>query len=144
MKHAWLQCRAKPLSAEELQLLTKFNSIGGVSLAFTERVMKEYKSLQRSSLHLNAKNIFTGAIGQVVKQVRPASDVPDGGDVPTLFAKLFPVAVKVFGIQASDPRDAGSDNKEWIQKLIDDNTYTYHDCAKYEKVCSLTLILNLF
>ena len=113
--------------------------------------MKEYKQLQTSPLHLNARNLFSAAIGQfvsplhlnarnllstaigqVVKQAK--DDAPGKGDVKELFRRLFPLCVKVFQIPPSGAREVEA-CPEAIQKLIDDNAYTYDDCVKYPEVC---------
>ena len=138
-KRRWGRCRAPPLSAHELDLLTK-NYKQKCPLAFTERCMKEYKELQTSPLHLNARNLFSAAIGQVVKQAK--DDAPAEGNVKVLFDKLFPLCVKVFEIPPSGARQVDA-TPESIQKLIDDNSYTYHDCATYQKVCICLLIFRI-
>ena len=130
-KRKWGRCRAPPLSAQELHLLTEFNEYK-CPFVFTERCMKEYKQLQSSPLHLNARNLFSAAIGQVVKQAK--DDVPAEGNVKVLFARLFPLCVKVFDIPPSGAREVHA-SPEAVQKLIDDDAYTYHDCAKYPEVC---------
>ena len=95
--------------------------------------MKEYKQLQKSPLHLNARNLFAAAIGQVVKQAK--DDAPGNGDVKELFGRLFPLCVRVFQIPPSGAREVEA-SPEAIQQLIDDNAYTYHDCVKYPEVCA--------
>ena len=116
--------------------------------------MKEYKELQTSPLHLNARNLFSAAIGQFVKHVSPLhfnalnllstaigqvvkqakADAPGNGDVKELFGRLFPLCVKVFQIPPSGAREVEA-SPEAIQQLMDDNAYSYHDCVKYPEVC---------
>ena len=152
-KKKWGRCRAPPLSGNELHLLTQLNE-HKCPWAFTERCMKEYKELQTSPLHLNARNLFSAAIGQFVKHVSPLhfnalnlfstaigqvvkqakADAPGNGDVKELFGRLFPLCVKVFQIPPSGAREVEA-SPEAIQQLMDDNAYTYHDCVKYPEVC---------
>ena len=129
-KKNWGRCRAPPLSGQELHLLTQLNDYT-CPFVFTERAMKEYKQLQSSPLHLNARNLFAAAIGQVVKQAK--GDAPAKGNVKELFDRLFPLCVKVFQIPPSGAREVEA-SPEAVQKLINDNAYTFHDCVKYPKV----------
>ena len=62
------------------------------------------------------------------------ADAPGNGDVKVLFGRLFPLCVKVFQIPPSGDREVEA-SPGAIQKLIDDNSYTYHDCVKYLEVC---------
>ena len=129
-KKNWGRCRAPPLSGQELHLLTQLNDYP-CPFVFPERAMKEYKQLQSSPLHLNARNLFAAAIGQVVKQAK--GDAPAKGNVKELFDRLFPLCVKVFQIPPSGAREVEA-SPEAVQKLINDNAYTFHDCVKYPKV----------
>ena len=95
----WKRCRRKKISDAQRSVLSKVFSAAKcedkVSFVFAERTMMEYASMQKSPTHMNAKNVFTGAIGQVMRQVVPPTDQPCGGDVPKVFDLLFPISEAV-------------------------------------------------
>ena len=133
----WIKCKAGPLTPSERALLCKFasslssNRPGAVSWMFAERAMQEYKSMQKSTLHLNSRNVFAAAIGQVMTQVRPQKDQPFCGKVTAVFDILYPMAKVVFNIK--DPA-AGKQKGGWIKKILSEDSYTYNDCEKQAEV----------
>ena len=100
----WLRCRnGTPLTNKESKALSAAcnnvdwpaGSSASLYYAFTERALKEYKTLQKSEIHLNKRNVFKSAISQVMEQVRPASDKPFLGEASTAADALMPVLTQV-------------------------------------------------
>ena len=89
----WRRCRAKKLTNSQRSVLSKTFADGNYqfSILFAERSLQEYAMMQKSPLHINARNVFAAAIGQVMCQVVPASDKPLGGSVTNVFESLFPI-----------------------------------------------------
>ena len=96
-KKKWRKCRAPNLTNAQRGIATKAFADGklDISFIFAERTLKEYVGLQKSPLHVNARNIFAAAIGQVMCQVNPETDRPLGGNVTAVFDILFPICQKV-------------------------------------------------
>ena len=96
-KKKWRKCRAPNLTNAQRGIVTKAFADGklDISFIFAERTLKEYVGLQKSPLHVNARNIFAAAIGQVMCQVNPETDRPLGGNVTAVFDILFPICQKV-------------------------------------------------
>ena len=100
----WLRCRnGTPLTNKESKVLTEaLNNIdlppdwaANLFYAFTERTIKEYKTLQKSEIHLNRQKVYKSAISQVMEQVRPASTKPYNGDTSKALVTLMPVLTQV-------------------------------------------------
>ena len=100
----WLRCRnGTPLTNKESKALTEaLNNIdlppdwaANLFYAFTERTVKEYKTLQKSEIHLNRKKVYKSAISQVMEQVRPKSTKPYNGDTSKAMVTLMPVLTQV-------------------------------------------------
>jgi len=69
-----------------------------VSFLFAERSLREYAALQKSPLHINARNVYKAAIiGQVMCQVVPDTDKPLGGSVTKVFELLYPLCETASG-----------------------------------------------
>ena len=96
-KKKWRKCRAPNLTNTQRGIATKAFADGklDISFIFAERTLKEYVDLQKSPLHVNARNLFAAAIGQVMCQVNPETDKPLGGNVTAVFDILFPICQKV-------------------------------------------------
>ena len=97
----WKRCRAKKISNDQRTILTdEFAALFAknkdeVSFLFAERSMQEYAAMQKSPLHINARNVYRAAIGQVMCQVVSDTDKPLDGNASKVFECLWPVCQKV-------------------------------------------------
>ena len=93
----WRRCRAKKLSNTQRNVASKAFAAAklDVSFIFAERSLQEYADMQKSPLHVNARNVFAAAIGQVMCQVDPPEERPLGGSVTKVFEVLFPICQQV-------------------------------------------------
>ena len=139
-KKAWVKSRAKKLtSTQEVRLSKAFlrgaNEIDKtLTYQFAERTMKEYNLMQKSPIHLNSRNLLAGAIGQVMKQVRPPEDRPLKGNVSQVFDVLYPFCQNVFAFQDDTKPTNGGEG--WCNHLIENDSYTYMDCYEHPMIMS--------
>ena len=97
----WIRYRGPELSELHQARLAKFlkDERDGILCVFYERVVREYIKHQKSSIHLNFRNVLHLAVTQVFTQVKPDSSKPYEGDSSTATEAMVKIVMDVFDIK---------------------------------------------
>ena len=137
----WVKCRQKPLSNAELNKLTQSLSSCKIPkmhewtlehyVPFAERVLREYRGLQTSSLHFNRTKVMKAAIAQAMRQIRPQSNLPHDGDKDVCLDVLRPIMETVFDV----PNLSGNKGSAlWVNQVIKSENFTFTDCVEFAPI----------
>ena len=102
--------------------------------AFCDRIAREYHGIWKKHgdpMHLNREDILLSIIPKVLRQIRPVVTTPKGyKDILQVVQPLIETTFTMPG--PSSFLMPGS--KQWIQKKIADNDYTFAEAVRYEDI----------
>ena len=103
---------------------------------FLERVIREYLFLwnkTQDGMHLNRDTLMKDAVTTVFTQLRPKEYLPHRGDLSKAVETVQPFIEKTLDIP---PGVAAAGSAKWVAKRIEENDYTFEQCARYPKLMS--------
>ena len=103
-----------------------------------DRLTREYvylhKKLHKDDvMHLHRETVLQSALATVLDQIKPATQLPLGGDEPTIMQTVQPMLE--IALQLSGPTAAErAHTKAWIQEKIQTGDYSFKECSEFPEL----------